>query len=114
MSEQELDLLQLASCRVAELCARPPQIVRGKTGEATLGGIQLDHVPNDAFRDTIAPPFTSSADTTEYLARMQVSGSDPRIQGRLNPLGDGNRSNVPALAQRDRGWPSALLVAADA
>jgi hypothetical protein len=98
-------LLQLASCRVAELCARPPQIVRGKIGEATFGGIQLDHVPNDAFRDTIAPPFTSSADTTEYLARMQVSGSDPRIQGCLNPFGDGNRSNVPALANEIEDGP---------
>jgi len=34
MSEQELNLLQLTSCSVAELCARSPQVVRGKTGKA--------------------------------------------------------------------------------
>ena len=34
VSEQELNLLQLAARRVAELRARAPQVVRRKTGNA--------------------------------------------------------------------------------
>ena len=68
MSEQELNLLQLTSCRVAELCARAPQVVRRKTGKAGFSGIQLDHVPDDALRHAIAPPFAGSADAPKYIS----------------------------------------------
>ena len=79
MSEQELNLLQLTSCRVAELCARSPQVVRGETGKAGFRGIQLDHVPDDALCDPIAPPFAGSADAPKYLSGVEVSCLDPLI-----------------------------------
>ncbi len=97
MSEQELNLLQLASRRMAEFRARAPQVVRRKAGKARFCRIQLDDVPNDTLRDAIAPRFTRSSHATEYLARMQVSLLDPLIQDRLDPLGHGSRSNVPTL-----------------
>src|SRR5690348_13280065 len=100
MPEQELNLLQLTSCRVAKLCARAPQVVRGKTGKARSCGIQFHHVPDDAFRDTISPPFAGSADASKYLAGVEISCLDPLIQGRLHPFGYGNRSDVPALANK--------------
>jgi hypothetical protein len=73
VSEQELDLLQLSSRRVAELCARAPQVMRGETSKGGFRGIQLDHMPDHAFRDAITPAFGSSADATEYFPRMEVS-----------------------------------------
>jgi hypothetical protein len=36
MSEQKLNLLQLSACRVAELCARAPQIVWSETRKASF------------------------------------------------------------------------------
>jgi hypothetical protein len=74
--------------------------MRSETSKAGFGGIQLDHMPSDALRDPMTPAFTRSADTTEYLSRMQLSCMDPRIQGRLDPFGHGNRSNVPAFANK--------------
>ena len=108
MSEQELNLLQLASCSVAKLCARAPQIVRGKTGKAGFGGIQLDHVPDDALRDAIAPPFPGSANASKYLSGMEVSGMDPLIQCRFDPFRYRDRSNVPALANEIDNGPVLL------
>jgi hypothetical protein len=72
--------------------------VRRETGQAGFGGIQLDHVPDDALGDAIAPPCAGSADASKYLSGMELSGLDPLIQGRLDPFGYGNRSNMPALA----------------
>jgi hypothetical protein len=72
--------------------------VRRETSKAGFRGIQLDHVPDDAFRDAFAPAFARSANTTEYFSRMEVSCVDPLIQGRLDPFRYRNRSNVAALA----------------
>lgn len=98
VSEQELNLFQFTSCRVAKLGARAPQVVGGKTGKACSCGIQFHHVPDDAFRDAIAPPFTSSADATEHPSGVKVSCVDPFVHRRFDPVGNGNRSNVAALA----------------
>ena len=98
MSEQELNLLQLSSCGVTELRARAPQIVRSETGEARLGGIQFDNVPDEALRYTITPAFACSADAAEYPSRMKISRVDPLIQDRLDPFRHRNRSNVPSSA----------------
>jgi hypothetical protein len=100
MSEQELNLLQLTSCRMAELRARSPQVVRSKTSKAGFRGIQPNHMPDDAFRDAITPAFTRPADATEYFPGMEVGCMNPLVQCRLNPFRDRNRSNVPALANK--------------
>src|SRR5436305_8506475 len=62
MSEQELNLFQLTSGRMAQFRARTPQIVRRNSGKARFCGIQLDDVPNHALRDPITPPFARPAD----------------------------------------------------
>src|SRR5689334_17416932 len=98
MAEQELNLLQLTSCRVAELRARSPQIVRSETSTAGFRGIQLEYVLDDAFRDAITPAFARPAHATEYFPRMKASCIDPLVQYRLDPFRYRNRSNMPALA----------------
>lgn len=103
-----MNLLQLTSCRVAQLGARTPQVVRGKTGKADLCGIHLDHVPDDTLRHAIAPPCAGSANASKYFSGMDVSGLDPLIQDRLDPSGYGNRPNVPALANEIDDRPMLL------
>jgi hypothetical protein len=114
MSEQELDLLQLSSRKVAELCARAPQIVWSETSEAGFCGVQLDDVPDDTFRHAVTQAFTRSADATKYLARIQVSCMDPLIHGRYSPIPVQEPFECGRLCQRDRLWPNALLAAVSA
>jgi hypothetical protein len=63
MSKEELDLLQLASGRMAELRARAPQVVRSDTSKTNFGGVQLDDVPHHSLCDAVTPAFSGSANT---------------------------------------------------
>jgi hypothetical protein len=78
MPKQELNLLQLSSCGVAQLRARAPQVMRRETGEADFGRVRLNYVPHYSLRNAITPALPSPADATEYLPGMEL--------GRTNPL----------------------------
>ena len=65
MSEEELDLLQLSSCRMAQLRTRAPQVVRSETREANAGGVELDDVPHHSLGHAITPPLSSPANASK-------------------------------------------------
>ena len=65
VAEQELDLLQLSTSSMAQLCTRAPQVVGRDGPEAEFASVLLHHVPNQAFGHALAPAFASPADATE-------------------------------------------------
>ncbi len=93
-------MFQLSSRRVAELRAGAPQVVRCEGTKTGFRGIQLDHMPDHAFRDAITPALTRPANTTEYSSRMELSCTKPLIQGRLSHSGTGTVRMCPPLPTR--------------
>jgi len=59
MSEQELNLIQLTACEVAETCTGSPQVVRGKFLNTCAAGCIFDNFPENLRRHTVSPDFAS-------------------------------------------------------
>jgi hypothetical protein len=79
MPKQELNLLQLSSCRVAQLCARAPQVMRRETGKADFGGVRFHYVAHYSLRHAITPALPSPADATKYFPSMKLGCTNPLV-----------------------------------
>ena len=68
MTEQELNLLQLATAIVAQLRAGPPQVVRCNVLQAGSLAAGSDHVPDNVLREAAAPHLSLSGDRSKDFA----------------------------------------------
>ena len=106
--QQELDLLQLSTTVVTQLCAGSPQIMRGNVLQSGFLAAGSDHVPDDVLRDTIAPNLSQSGDRSKDFAITDPGGACPLVESRLDPHWDGHRANVATLADQIDYGPMAL------
>jgi hypothetical protein len=67
VSEKELDLLQFASCGMAQLRAGATEVMRSEPRKPELLRVIFDDVPNDPFRHALAPVFACSTDATKHF-----------------------------------------------
>ena len=74
MSQQELDLLKFAACRAAQLGAGAAQVVGRKAGNADLGRVVSEHLPDDLFAQVLAGNAASSAHRPEDVANRDAGG----------------------------------------
>jgi hypothetical protein len=65
VSQKKLDLLQLPSGCVAQLCTGATKIMRSGIQQAELGSIVLDHAPDYFLRDAVAPVFAGPTDAAK-------------------------------------------------
>lgn len=79
MPMQELNLLQLSSCRMAQVGARAPQVLRPETGKAEFGGVRFHYMPHCSFRHAITPVVPSPADATKYFPSMKLGCTNPLV-----------------------------------
>jgi hypothetical protein len=70
-----------------------------------------DYIPHHILRDTLAPYLVRSGDGPEDSSLDYPGGRRPLIERRFDPLGNGNGTNVSALADQihDRPVPLAHL-----
>jgi len=72
MAQQELDLIQLAACQVAEPRASAPKIVRRELLNACTPRALADDLPQDLWSHSVAPDFTSLVDRFSRMDRSDT------------------------------------------
>jgi hypothetical protein len=97
VTKQELNLLQLAPGGSTKPGAASAQIVRRELAYADFGSKLFDDVPYELFRDLFAPNFASTTYTAEEAAGSDSSRLRPFVQQILNPIRNGDGSEVPGL-----------------
>jgi hypothetical protein len=73
--QQELNLLQLATARVAQLRTGSPQVVRCDMLQSRSLAAGLDYVPHDILRDAFSPHLSRSGDGSKDPSLRDASGS---------------------------------------
>ena len=86
MPQQELNLLQLATARVAKLGTGSPQVMRCNMLQARSLATTLDYVPHDILRDAFPPHLSRSGNPPKDPSLRDPGCHYPLIKCRLDPL----------------------------
>src|SRR5713226_8665818 len=85
MPQQELNLLQLATARVAQLRAGSPQIMWCNMLQARSLAAALDYVPHNILRDAFSPHLPRPGDGSKDPSLRDPGCSCPLIEPGLHP-----------------------------
>ena len=100
MPEQELNLLQLATARVAQLGTGSSQVMRCNMLQARSLAAALHHVPHDILGDAFPPHLSCLGDGSKDPSFPNPGGDHPLIECRFDPLWNGHGADVAALADQ--------------
>jgi len=100
MPQQELNLLKLSAVRVAQLRTRSPEIMRRNMLQARSLAATLDYVPHDILRDAFSPHLSRSGNCSKDPSLRDLRCYYPLIECRFDPLWNGHRADVAALADQ--------------
>ena len=100
MPQQELNLLQLATAAVAQLRTGSPQVMRCNVLQACSLAAGLDYVPHDILRDAFPPHLSRSGKPSKDPSLCDLGCYYPLIECRFDPLWNGHRADVAALADQ--------------
>src|SRR5216683_7670093 len=107
MPQQELNLLQLATATVAKFRAGSPQVMRRNMLQARSLAATLDYVPHDILRDAFSPHLSRPGNCSKDPSLRHPGCYYPLIECRFDPLWNGHRADVAALADQVYHPPSA-------
>ena len=96
--EEELNLLQFASRRMAQTSTCPPKIVWREPLDARFAGVLADHVPDRLLRQTVTPCAPAFVYPPEQFACVQVGSLKPLIENSLDPARHRHCPGVAAFA----------------
>ena len=100
MPQQELNLLQLATATVAQFRAGSPQVMRRNMFQARSLAATRDYVPHDILRDAFSPHLSRSGNCSKDPSLRDLGCHYPLIECRFDPLWNGHRADVAALADQ--------------
>ena len=100
MPQQELNLLQLATATVAQFRAGSPQVMRRNMLQARSLAATLDYVPHDILRDAFSPHLSRPGNRSKDPSLRHPGCYYPLIECRFDPLWNGHRADVAALADQ--------------
>ena len=104
VTQQELDLLQLSACRVAQARAGPTTIVGRELLNSSTLCTGSHNVPDDLFGDAVAPNRALAAHAPKDSPIPDACRLSPFVDCCLDPIGDRHSTDMPALAhQIDQG-----------
>jgi hypothetical protein len=106
MPQQELNLLQLATARVAQLGTGSPQVMRGHVFQSRSLAAGLDYVPHNILRDAFPPHLSRPGDGSKDPSLRDPGCHRPLIERRLYPFWDGHGADVATLADQIHGCPA--------
>lgn len=108
MSQQELNLLQLAAAIVAQLRTGPAEVMRCNMLQARSLAAGLDYVPHNILRDPVPPHLSRSSDGSEYPSIRDPGCSYPLIECCFDPIWNRNGADVASLADQIHHRPVSL------
>jgi hypothetical protein len=108
VAEKELDLFQLASVDMAELCARPPQVVRREMIKLHPFGTIPNHIPDHVFSDPLTPCGSAPANGSENSAVRDICRYIHLSTALFTRLGPGTRTVVTTLSDKIHDCPMTL------
>jgi len=108
VSQQELNLLQLATARVAQLRAGSPQVMRRDMLQARSLAASLDYVPHHILRDAFPPHLSRSGNPSKDPSLRHPGCDRPLIECSFDPFWNGHGADVPALADQIHHCPVPL------
>jgi hypothetical protein len=108
VTEQELDLLQIAAVLAAELGAGPAQIVRSEAFDPDLFGRLLDHAPDRPVAQTLPHDLATLQDRPEELPFLEAGGRGPGVDRLLDPDRHRHGADPATLAAQIRNHPPVL------
>jgi len=108
VAKQKLDLVQFSPGVAAQAGAGPTQVMRGQVFNGCSFSAVLYDMPHGPLRYTLSPCLACSANAPKDAAFVYASGHKPRIDGALDPVGNGDRSDVPAFANQINDSPVVL------
>lgn len=73
----------------------------------SLGAV-LYSMPHRPFRYALSPGFACTANAPKHATFAHAAGHEPGVDGAFNPVRNGHRSNVPALADQIDDGPVIL------
>jgi len=100
MSEQELDLLELSACLVAQSGTGTAEIVRRNAMQATFRGRRLYDAPYDFWTETAGRDPAGLIDRANNRAGRKASSGQPVVDRKLDPGWNWHRSNVTTFANK--------------
>ena len=100
MPQQELNLLKLSAVRVAQLRTRSPQVMRRNMLQARSLAATLDYVPHDILRDAFSPHLSRPGNCSKDPSLRHPGCYYPLIECRFDPLWNGHRADMAALADQ--------------
>ena len=98
--QQELDLLQLATARVAQLRAGSAQVMRRNMLQSRSLAASLDYVPHDILRDAFSPHLSRSGNPSKDPSLCDLGCHYPLIECRFHHCGMGTVRMCPPLPIR--------------
>lgn len=100
MSEQELDLLKLSACLVAQSGTGTAEIVRRNAIQTTFRGPRLYDAAYDFRTETVCRDPAGLVDRPKNRAGRDASSGQPVVDRKLDPGRDCHCSNVTTLANK--------------
>jgi hypothetical protein len=100
VTQEELDLLELATGQVTQPRARATKVVRGQLLDAGVRSRHADDVPEHVWRHPVTPDPAGLVDGAEHAALRDCGGRRPRVDRGFDPLRDGHGSDMTALADQ--------------
>jgi hypothetical protein len=108
VTEQELDLLQIAAVLAAKLGAGSAQIVGPEPLDPDLPGRGLDHGPDRPITQALSYDLATLQDWPEELPFLEAGGRGPGVDRLLDPHRDRHGAHPAALAAEVRDHPPVL------
>jgi hypothetical protein len=108
MPQQELNLLQLATARVAQLRTGSPQVMRRNMLQARSLAATFDYIPHDILRDAFPPYLSRSGHGSKDSSLRDPGCCYPVIECRFYPFWNGHGADVAALTDQVYDCPVTL------
>ena len=108
VTEQELNLLNLATAVVAQLGTSSTQVVWCNVIQTCFATAIPDHTPHDILRDATPPDFSLAGDRSEDLAACDIGSSGPLVERCFYPVRNRHGADVATFADQINDGPVAL------
>jgi len=105
VAKKELDLFQFATCKMAQTCTCPAQIVRSEIRNPNTLRSCLDHMPYRLCSDPGSPHPALPVYSAKDIALCDFSCGAPFIDCIFHPSRHRHRPDMPALSDEISDYP---------